>query len=125
MLSSTPKSPKLYIFLKFYNLNFVCILTFRYVLHLSPILSYWIYIRLRILVRFEVLIAMVMKCTIFWDITQCIPLKVNRRLGGTYRLHLQGRRISRARTSVRAGVKQSPCLPPVSTLVLARLIFGP
>jgi hypothetical protein len=37
-----------------------------------------------------------MKSTIFWDITPCSPLKVNRRFGGTYRLHLQGRRISRA-----------------------------
>jgi hypothetical protein len=26
-----------------------------------------------------------------WDITPCSPLKVNRRFGGTYRLHLQGR----------------------------------
>jgi hypothetical protein len=34
---------------------------------------------------------------IFWDITPCIMLKVNRRFVGTYRLHLQGRRISRAR----------------------------
>jgi hypothetical protein len=32
-----------------------------------------------------------------WGITLCSPLKVNRRFGGTYRLHLQGRRISRAR----------------------------
>jgi hypothetical protein len=33
----------------------------------------------------------VMKCSIFWDITPCSPLKVNRRFGGTCRLHLQGR----------------------------------
>jgi hypothetical protein len=38
-----------------------------------------------------------LKNTIFWDITPRSPLKVNRRFGGTYRLHLQGRRISRAR----------------------------
>jgi hypothetical protein len=42
------------------------------------------------LVGFEVLTAMVMK-----DITPYSPLKVNRRFGGTYPLHLQGR-ISRA-----------------------------
>jgi hypothetical protein len=36
-------------------------------------------------------------CTIIWDVTPCSPLNVNRRFGGTYRLHLQGRRISRAR----------------------------
>jgi hypothetical protein len=32
---------------------------------------------------------------IFWDITPCSPLRVNR--GGTCRLHLQGRRIRQAR----------------------------
>jgi hypothetical protein len=44
----------------------------------------------------EVLTAVVMKTSVFWDITPCSPLKVNGRFGGTYRLHLQGR-ISRAR----------------------------
>jgi hypothetical protein len=48
-------------------------------------------------VGFEVLTAVVVKFSIFWDITPCSPLKVDRRFGGTYRLHLQGRRISRAR----------------------------
>jgi hypothetical protein len=38
-----------------------------------------------------------LKSTIFWDITSCNPLRVIRRFGGTYRLHLQGRKISRAR----------------------------
>jgi hypothetical protein len=46
---------------------------------------------------FEVLTAVVRKSTVFWHITPCSPLKVNRRLGGIYRLHLQGPRISRAR----------------------------
>jgi hypothetical protein len=49
------------------------------------------------LVGSEVLTAVVMKSTIFWDITPSSPLRANRRFGGTYRLHLQGRRISRAR----------------------------
>jgi hypothetical protein len=35
--------------------------------------------------------------TIFWDITPCSPLKVNRRFGGTYRLHIRGRILSRAK----------------------------
>jgi hypothetical protein len=48
-------------------------------------------------IGFEVLTAVVMKSTIFWDITPCSSLSVNRCFGGTYRLHLQGRRISRAR----------------------------
>jgi hypothetical protein len=39
----------------------------------------------------------VMKNILFWDITPCSPLKVNPLFGGTYRLHLQGRRISQAR----------------------------
>jgi hypothetical protein len=37
-----------------------------------------------------------MKSNVMWDITPYSLLKVNRRFGGTYRLHLQGR-ISRAR----------------------------
>jgi hypothetical protein len=45
---------------------------------------------------FEVLTAVVMKSTIFLDITQCSPLKVYRCFGGTYRLYLHGRRISQA-----------------------------
>jgi hypothetical protein len=36
------------------------------------------------------------KSSIFWDITPCSPFKANRRFGGTYCLHFQGRRISRA-----------------------------
>jgi hypothetical protein len=44
----------------------------------------------------EVLEALVMKGTIFWDITPCDPLKVNRRFGGAYHFHIQGE-ISRAR----------------------------
>jgi hypothetical protein len=34
----------------------------------------------------------IMKTTIFWDITASSSFSVNRRFGGTYRLHLQGRR---------------------------------
>jgi hypothetical protein len=47
-------------------------------------------------VRFEILTAVVIKSSIFWDISSCSLLKVNRRFGGTCRLHLQGRRISQA-----------------------------
>jgi hypothetical protein len=49
------------------------------------------------IVGFEVLTVVVVKSTIFGDITPCSPLKVGLRFGGTYCLHLQGRRISRAR----------------------------
>jgi hypothetical protein len=43
-------------------------------------------------VGFEVFTAVVMKIIIFWDMTPCSLLRFNRRFGGTYRLHLQGRR---------------------------------
>jgi hypothetical protein len=44
---------------------------------------------------------------IFYDVTLCFPLKVNRRFGGTYRLSLQGRRISERRNQHDADSKQS------------------
>jgi hypothetical protein len=50
-------------------------------------------------VGFEVSTAVVMKSIIFWDMTPCSLLSCNRRFGGTYRLHLQGRRNNSARTS--------------------------
>jgi hypothetical protein len=45
----------------------------------------------------EILTAMVTKNSIFWNITSRRLLKVNRRFGGTYHPHLQGRRISQER----------------------------
>jgi hypothetical protein len=45
-------------------------------------------------VGFAVLTAVVMNSSIFWDITPCRLLKVNRHFRGTCHLHLQGRRIS-------------------------------
>jgi hypothetical protein len=39
-------------------------------------------------VGFEVLTAVVMKSSVFWDITPCNPLKINRHFGGTFRLHV-------------------------------------
>jgi hypothetical protein len=33
-----------------------------------------------------------MKSTIFWNIRECSPLKFDPRFGGTYRLHLQGKK---------------------------------
>jgi hypothetical protein len=47
------------------------------------------------------------KSSISWDITQCSPMKVNRPFGGTYRLHLEGRRISRARNQSESKVQFS------------------
>jgi hypothetical protein len=48
-------------------------------------------------VGFEVITAVVMRSTIFRNITSCSLLKVNRRFGETYRLYLQGRRGCQAR----------------------------
>jgi hypothetical protein len=44
----------------------------------------------KVLVPNKILTSVVTRNTIFWNITPCSPLKVNRRFGGTYRLHLQG-----------------------------------
>jgi hypothetical protein len=57
-----------------------------------------------------------MNSSVFWDITPCSPLKVNRRFGGTCRLHLQGPRINHARNQHEAGSKQVSCLTYSSTL---------
>jgi hypothetical protein len=48
-------------------------------------------------VGFEVLPAVVMNSSFFWDITLSSLLKVNQRFGGTCRLHLQGQGIGRSR----------------------------
>jgi hypothetical protein len=55
------------------------------------------------------------KRTTFWDITPCSPLKVNRRFGGTYRLHLQVRKISRARNQVESRWQAGPNVGCLST----------
>jgi hypothetical protein len=45
------------------------------------------------IVGFEAFTVVVMKIIIIWDVTPCSLLSCNRRFGGTYRLHLQGRRL--------------------------------
>jgi hypothetical protein len=42
--------------------------------------------------------------------SQTSPLKVNLRFGGAYRLHLQGRRISRIRNQRESGWQAELCL---------------
>jgi hypothetical protein len=54
-----------------------------------------------------------MKSSIFWDITPCSQLKVNRRFGETWRLHLQCQRIRRKRNQR----ENLFCLPPEFRLV--------
>jgi hypothetical protein len=53
----------------------------------------------------------------FWDITPCSPLSVNRRFGGTYHLHLQGRIISSARNQQ---ANKTEWLIPIGTFVGAK-----
>jgi hypothetical protein len=55
-------------------------------------------------VGFKVLTAVVLKSSVFCDITSCSQLKVIRRFGVTCRLHLQGRRILEAKTSMKVGL---------------------
>jgi hypothetical protein len=50
-----------------------------------------------LIVGFVVLTDVVMKSSVSWVITPCSQLKVNRHLGPTCRLHLQGQRISQVR----------------------------
>jgi hypothetical protein len=50
-------------------------------------------------VRFEVFTAVTMKNVVFFDVSPCISC-VNRCFGGTYRIHLQGRKIRERGTSV-------------------------
>jgi hypothetical protein len=54
---------------------------------------------LTILVRSEVFTAVTMKNAVFWEMALCRSC-VNRRFGGTYRYHLQGRKIRVRGTSM-------------------------
>jgi hypothetical protein len=49
----------------------------------------------------------VLNMSIFWDITPCSPLKVNRRFGGTCRLDLQSRGRSGTKSQHEADSKQN------------------
>jgi hypothetical protein len=41
-----------------------------------------------------------MKNAVFWDVAPCRSCEINRRFGGTYRLHLQGRKIRKRGSNV-------------------------
>jgi hypothetical protein len=60
------------------------------------------------------------KSIIFWDITPCSPLSVNRSFGETYRLHLQGRRNKFRKKP--ASVKQNNACHQLACWFLAELI---
>jgi hypothetical protein len=48
-----------------------------------------------------------LKSSVFWDIMPYSPVKVNWHFGGTYCLHLWGRRVSKARNQHEASTMQS------------------
>jgi hypothetical protein len=56
--------------------------------------------KMETLVGFEILTAVAMDSSIFWDITPRSPFRVNRSFRRTCRIHLQDRRISRARNQL-------------------------
>jgi hypothetical protein len=58
-------------------------------------------------VEFEVLTAVVMKSSIFWDITPCSPLKV-KRVSRENVASIQGRRISQARNQIESRWQAEP-----------------
>jgi hypothetical protein len=76
-----------------------------------------------IVVGFGVLTAVIMKSSIFWDITSCSPLKVNARFGGTFRVCLQGQRFNQARNQHDVGSKLTiaSCSAYFSTLKMEKI----
>jgi hypothetical protein len=71
-------------------------------------------------VGFDCLTEVVMKSTVFWDISPSSPLKFNQRFGGIFRLHLQDP-ISRTEYRMKAGGK--PAFVTLSYILLG-LYFG-
>jgi hypothetical protein len=68
---------------------------------LKPKLNRYVY------VRFVAFTAVAMKNVVFWDVALCRSC-VNGRFGGTYRLHLQGRKIRERRTNVGRWLQTEP-----------------
>jgi hypothetical protein len=60
---------------------------------------YFFKINFNFVLRFEVFTTVTLKNAVFWDVAPCRSC-VNRRFGGTYRLHFQGREIREWGTSV-------------------------
>jgi hypothetical protein len=51
----------------------------------------------RFFTDFELITTLVMVSSVFCDIMPYIPVTVNLHLGGTYRLHFQGRKVTQGR----------------------------
>jgi hypothetical protein len=54
---------------------------------------------------FDVLTAVIMRITVFWDVTLCSPVEVRPLLSKTYCVFLQGRRVSQGSNEQEAGIK--------------------
>jgi hypothetical protein len=67
-----------------------------YLLIYNAVLTTWRYIQY---IRYEVFTPVTMKNAVFWAVPLCTSC-VNRSFGGTYHLHLQGRKIHERGTSV-------------------------
>jgi hypothetical protein len=65
----------------------------------------------------------ILKNSIFWDVTPCSMLKVNRRFGGICSFHFHGRRIHQARNKHEAVNKQRVCLAYYSTLKMEEAYY--
>jgi hypothetical protein len=62
----------------------------------------------------EVLTAVVMRSSIFWHITPCSPLKINRRFEGICVFHLQSQRIIQARNQGKTDSNLATCFTETS-----------
>jgi hypothetical protein len=62
------------------------------------------------------LTAVIMMSSLFWDVTPCSLLKINRRFVGTSRRYLQCPRIRKSRNQHETGSKQSS-IPPKRRLI--------
>jgi hypothetical protein len=75
-------------------------------------------------VGFEVLTAVVMKSTVFWDITPCSPLSVDRRFGETSPPS-SASNIKRTRNQGEGRWQAEFCLPPAFMLASSANFFDP
>jgi hypothetical protein len=69
-------------------------------------------------VGFEVFTAVTMKNAIFWGVAPCRCGRLNRLFGGSYCLHLQGRKIRERRISVSSHTPEDGILQRKNTLEL-------
>jgi hypothetical protein len=55
-----------------------------------------------------------LKNAVFWDVAPCRSCEINRRLGGTYHLHFQGRKISTWMLQLPVGWEGRKLTPPIT-----------